>query len=163
MLVTLIFGSNQGDRAALIAEAIAEMSKIGKIHARSSLYETAPWGFESTQTFFNQVVVYDTALPPEQVLDKCQETEKNLGRVRTGTRYSSRTMDIDILFYDSRVIDTPSLTVPHPRLAERNFVLDPLNEIMPDYTHPVTGKKVSELLAESPDTLKTRIIPESSL
>lgn len=158
MLATLIFGGNQGDRKALLDEAIKEMSKIGKIAIRSSLYETAPWGFESENPFYNQIVVYNTELTPEEVLDQCQATEKQLGRVRTGTQFSSRTMDIDILFYGSQIIDTPRLTIPHPRIAQRNFVLCPLNEIMPDFIHPVSGKKISELLLESPDTLKTEVI-----
>ena len=158
MLVTLIFGGNQGDRKALLDEAIKEMSTIGKIEIRSSLYETAPWGFESENPFYNQIVVYNTELTPEEVLDQCQATEQQLGRVRTGTQFTSRTMDIDILFCDSQIINTPRLTVPHPRMAQRNFVLCPLNEIMPDFIHPVLGKKISELLLESPDTLKTEII-----
>ena len=158
MLATLIFGGNQGDRKALLDEAIKEMSKIGKIAIRSSLYETAPWGFESENPFYNQIVVYNTELTPEEVLDQCQATEKKLGRVRTGTQFSSRTMDIDILFYGSQIIDTPRLTIPHPRIAQRNFVLCPLNEIMPDFIHPVSGKKISELLLESPDTLKIEVI-----
>lgn len=158
MLVTLIFGGNQGDRKALLDKAIKEMSTIGKIEIRSSLYETAPWGFESENPFYNQIVVYNTGLTPEEVLDKCQATEKQLGRVRTGTQFTSRTMDIDILFCDSQIINTPRLTVPHPRIAQRNFVLIPLNEIMPDFVHPVLGKKISELLQESPDTLKTEMI-----
>lgn len=158
MLVTLIFGGNQGDRKALIDEAVKEMSELGKIETRSSLYETAPWGFESENTFYNQIVTYNTELSPEEVLDKCQQTEQKLGRVRAGVQFSSRTMDIDILFCDSRIIDTPRLTVPHPRMAQRNFVLCPLNEIMPDFMHPVLRKKISELLQESPDTLKAEII-----
>ena len=158
MLVTLIFGGNQGDRKALIGEAITEMSSIGKIELCSSLYETAPWGFKSSDSFYNQIVTYETNLLPEEVLDKCQATEQKLGRVRSGTQFCSRTMDIDILFCDSQIINTPRLTVPHPRMAQRNFVLCPLNEIMPDFIHPVLGKKISELLLESPDTLKTEII-----
>ena len=161
MLVTLIFGGNQGDRKTLIGEAITEMSSIGKIELCSSLYETAPWGFESENPFYNQIVVYNTELTPEEVLDKCQATEKQLGRVRTGTQFTSRTMDIDILFCDSQIINTPRLTVPHPRMALRNFVLAPLNEIMPDFVHPVTHKTISELFTESPDTLKAekQLIP----
>ena len=85
MLVTLIFGGNQGDRKALIGEAITEMSSIGKIERCSSLYETAPWGFESSDSFYNQIVTYETNLHPEEVLDKCQATEQKLGRVRSGT------------------------------------------------------------------------------
>ena len=143
MFVTLIFGGNQGDRKALIREAITEMSSIGKIQHCSSLYETD--------------------LLPEEVLDKCQATEQKLGRVRTGTQFCSRTMDIDILFCDSRVINTPRLTVPHPRLAQRNFVLAPLNEIMPDFIHPVIHKNMTTLLSECTDTLKAEIIEKSFL
>ena len=80
MLVTLIFGGNQGDRKALIDEAITEMSSIGKIERCSSLYETAPWGFESSDSFYNQIVTYETNLLPEEVLDKCQATEQKLGQ-----------------------------------------------------------------------------------
>ena len=154
MRVTLIFGGNQGDRKALVNEAIKEMSDIGKIERCSSLYETAPWGFESSNSFYNQVVTYETSLSPENVLDKCQEVEKKLGRIRSGVQFCSRSMDIDILFCDSQIINTPRLTVPHPRMTLRNFVLAPLNEIMPDFVHPVTHKTISELFTESPDTLK---------
>ena len=154
MLVTLIFGGNQGDRKALIGEAITEMSSIGKIERCSSLYETAPWGFESSDSFYNQSVTYETNLHPEEVLDKCQATEQKLGRVRSGTQFCSRTMDIDILFCDSQIINTPRLTVPHPRLAQRNFVLAPLNEIMPAFIHPVSHKTIATLLSECTDTLK---------
>lgn len=156
MEVTLIFGGNQGDRKALIDEAIQKMASIGKIKQRSSLYETAPWGFESPDAFYNQVVIYNTPFTPEEVLQKCQEIEKCLGRKRSGTQFCSRTMDIDILFYDSQIIHTPTLTIPHPRLTQRNFVLAPLNEIMPDFKHPGIGKKISELLKESPDTLEAQ-------
>lgn len=158
MRVTLIFGGNQGDRKALINEAIKEMSSIGKIERCSSLYETAPWGFESSHSFYNQIVTYETDLLPEEVLDKCQATEQKLGRVRSGVQFTSRTMDIDILFCDSQVINTPRLTVPHPRLAQRNFVLAPLNEIMPDFIHPVMHKTMATLFTESTDTLKAEPI-----
>ena len=144
MLVTLIFGGNQGDRKTLIGEAITEMSSIGKIELRSPLY--------------NQIVTYETNLLPEGVLDKCQATEQKLGRVRSGTQFCSRTMDIDILFCDSQIINTPRLTVPHPRLPQRNFVLAPLNEIMPAFIHPVIHKNIATLLAECTDTLKAEII-----
>lgn len=158
MFVTLIFGGNQGDREKLISEAILEMAKIGKIVRCSSLYETAPWGFESSDTFYNQVVTYDTKFLPEEILDKCQAVEKKLGRIRSNVQFCSRTMDIDILFYDSQIIDTPRLTVPHPRLAQRNFVLAPLNEIMPNFIHPITRKTISSLFAESPDTLQVSVV-----
>ena len=153
MDVTLIFGSNMGDRKAVIQEAMKQLEEIGKIQKISSLYETAPWGFESPDTFYNQVALYSTCLSAENVLKKCMETERALGRKRSSSQYCSRIIDIDILFYDSCIINTPDLVIPHPRIAERNFVLTPLNEIIPDFIHPLTGKKISEHFTECPDSL----------
>ena len=149
--VTLIFGSNQGDRCALIERAMVLMEVLGEVKCASSLYETEPWGFQAVRLFYNRVVTYFTDFAPEEVLRWCLKTEQRLGRERAGVRYASRTMDIDILFYDSLVLSLPDLIIPHPRIALRNFVLIPLNEIMPDFIHPVSGKKIAELLVESPD------------
>ena len=94
----------------------------------------------------------------QEIISFYNDTEQKLGRVRSGTQFCSRTMDIDILFCDSQIINTPRLTVPHPRLAQRNFVLAPLNEIMPAFIHPVSHKTIATLLAECTDTLKAEII-----
>lgn len=158
MQAVTIFGSNSGEKLELIKQAICRLSETGRIILSSSFYETAPWGFECRENFLNQITVFDTPLPPEEFLQTCLDTEKKLGRVRTvnGPRYSSRPIDIDLLFCDSRIIETPDLILPHPRLCERNFVLVPLAEIMPDFVHPVAGKTIARLLAESPDRLEVR-------
>ncbi|MBO7201293.1 MAG: leucyl/phenylalanyl-tRNA--protein transferase [Bacteroidales bacterium] len=150
--VTLLIGGNQGDRVGLLQQAcnmIAE--QIGAIVQLSSIYETEAWGFDAEQNFLNQAVVVETRLSAHEVLDKALLIESQLGRVRTGNGYASRTMDIDILFVDKNCIDTPDLIVPHPRIQERNFVLVPLCEIMPNYVHPKMNKTIANLLKTSSD------------
>ena len=150
--VTLLIGGNQGDRVGLLQQAcnmIAE--QIGAIVQLSSIYETEAWGFDAEQNFLNQAVVVETRLSAHEVLDKALFIESQLGRVRTGNGYASRTMDIDILFVDNNCIDTPDLIVPHPRIQERNFVLVPLCEIMPNYVHPKMNKIIANLLKTSSD------------
>lgn len=158
MLATIILGSNSGDKRETIEKAIAILSgKAGRMVNVSSYYETEPWGFECFELFLNRVAIFDTQLSAEKFLDICLETEQLLGRTRpTDSRYASRTIDIDILFFGSEIIDTATLTVPHPRMALRNFVLVPLNEIMPDFIHPVLHKKISGLLSECPDTMTVK-------
>lgn len=155
MRVTTILGSNSGNKRKIITETIHRLSTAGKIVMASSLYETEPWGFESGENFLNQVVVFETSLSPQEFLKHCLQAEQYLGRIRNpqGPRYASRPIDIDILFYDSIVLDSPELTIPHPRIAERNFVLIPLQEIMPDFIHPVFHKTITELQKECKDKL----------
>lgn len=155
MQIVTILGSNSGDKRRYLAEAIRLMSAWGKVVRESALYETEPWGFTCEEAFINQVVIFETSLPPLDFLHRCQEAEKQLGRVRPtgGPRYTSRPIDIDLLFCDSLVIDTPELTIPHPRLCERNFVLVPLAEIMPDFVHPVNRKTIAALAQACPDRL----------
>lgn len=148
----LLLGGNMGDSAELCRKAVELIEKqIGETTRVSSLYGSEAWGFETEQDFINQAVVVRTSLPPHRVLVLTLEIEARLGRKRSGNGYSSRTMDIDIIFYGSEIIDTPRLTVPHPRLHLRNFVLVPLCEIMPDFVHPVFGKNIRQLLDECPD------------
>lgn len=164
MNAVVIFGSNTGHKKQIIEEAaiLLAAKTAGEITTTSSFYETEPWGFESPDLFLNRVIIYSTPLSPEDFLKKCLETEKELGRVRTGTaRYASRLIDIDILFYDSLIIDTPDLAIPHPRLAERNFVLTPLNEIMPDFEHPVLHKKISGLFRNCPDKMSVKRLSDT--
>ena len=155
----VITGGNLGDVAGNLAAA-REMiaAEAGKIVAESSVRDSAPWGFEAPERFLNQVLVIKTSLKPEELLARMQAIEKRLGRERpevaagadeTKRAYLSRTMDIDLLFYGNRVIGTPTLTIPHPRIAERAFVLDLLCEVMPEFRHPVLGKTMKELKIDS--------------
>lgn len=162
MEITVIFGSNTGLRQATIEKAIALLSaRAGTVIRSSSYYETEPWGFECKETFLNRVVIFETNCTPETFMQICLETEKQLGRIRhTGPRYQSRCIDIDILFCESEILNTPHLTVPHPRICQRNFVLVPLEEIMPGFRHPVTGKTIQQILAESSDTSDVKRCPK---
>lgn len=131
--------------------------KAGIVMRCSHRYESKAWGFSSELMFSNQVLVIDTELSPEELLKTVQQIEQELGRDRnreaeqkaaSGEKYCNREIDIDILFYDDVVIDTPELTLPHPLLHKRDFVLTPLCEIMRDYTHPVLGKTIGQLRDE---------------
>jgi 2-amino-4-hydroxy-6-hydroxymethyldihydropteridine diphosphokinase len=145
--VLLLIGGNLDDRFGLLIEAKEKILKeIGTIKKESSIYETAPWGFESEQDFLNQVIIVSTSLSPIQVLEKCQFIEDRLGRVRQSEQYISRTMDIDILFYNDEIINISDLIIPHERLHERRFTLAPLVEIAPNFIHPVIKKSLSEIL-----------------
>lgn len=150
--LVLLIGGNMGNREAVFNSTIKEIaSNVGTVEKTSPLYESEAWGFESNNLFLNQVLVVSTSKRPHECLRITQSIEKKLGRVRHTERYCSRTIDIDILFYNSEVIDTENLTVPHPRIQERNFALAPLKDVMEDYTHPVLNKKISTLLEECTD------------
>ena len=146
----LITGGNLGSVAENLGAAREAISReVGVVERCSSVLESEAWGFEAEERFLNQVLVVATALPPEQLLERCLQIERQLGRVRRpGPRYGSRTMDIDLLFYDNRVVDSDRLTIPHPRIAERDFVLAPLEEVLPDYVHPVLKKTIRQLRRE---------------
>lgn len=155
--VYLLIGGNLGDRYKLIGSAkLSITKKIGKVVKESSIYETAPWGFKSEQYFLNQVIVITTEYSPGEVLQRCQEIENELGRIRKSEQYSSRTMDVDILFYNDDLINLSELIIPHERLHERRFTLEPLVEISPEYAHPKLNKTLSELLAECKDVSEVR-------
>ena len=143
----LILGSNLGNRLQNIETACTSLQNTaGTITGRSSVYESEPWGFESDANFINQVIHMKTYLSPELLLAKVSETEKKAGRIRTrNSGYESRVIDIDILFYDDRVIRSTDLIIPHPRLHLRNFVLEPLMELIPDFIHPGLNKTIREL------------------
>lgn len=147
----LSLGSNLGDRLRLIQEAVAALTvEAGPVTALSSLYETEPWGFSSPHRFFNVALALETTLSPETLLAVTQRIERDLGRTHKSVdgRYADRTIDIDLLFVGDAVLDTPALTLPHPRLHLRRFVLEPLCEIAPALLHPLLRKSVSQLLAE---------------
>ena len=139
-------GSNQGDRLNSLVEAAKLIEKqIGTIIDLSPVVESEPMGFEAETNFYNQVLLVETNCSPQQIIKALLEIELKLGRVRSGQSYSSRIIDIDILFYDDIHIEDDNLVIPHPRLAERNFVLQPLMTIAPGYFHPVLKKTISEL------------------
>jgi 2-amino-4-hydroxy-6-hydroxymethyldihydropteridine diphosphokinase len=147
-LVYLGLGTNLGEKERNLNEAIIFLSQeLGFVIRSSTFYTSKPWGFESDNDFLNAVVLIDTNLTPFDVLSKTQEIEKSLGRTaKTISGYSDRLIDIDILLYDNLIIDKPTLKIPHPLIAERDFVIIPLTEIAPELVHPVFGRKMVELL-----------------
>ena len=156
-LVYLLIGGNLGDRFNLLNQAKKSIEKnIGKLVNESSIYETAPWGFESEQDFLNQVLIVSTKLTPVEVLEKCQIIENELGRTRHSKQYASRTMDIDILFYNDQIINESNLIIPHEHLHKRRFTLEPLVELSPDFVHPVIKKSLSDILKECNDNSEVR-------
>jgi 2-amino-4-hydroxy-6-hydroxymethyldihydropteridine diphosphokinase len=145
--VYLALGSNLGDRLANLKQAIAALTPQMEVKAKSQVYETPPWGYEDQPKFLNQVVKAITYLDPEPLLKHLKRLEIALGRKESFPN-GPRLIDIDILFFDDVVLNTPNLVVPHPRLQERGFVLLPLMDIEPDLIHPVYKKSVREMAAE---------------
>ena len=149
--VVLGIGGNKGDRAAYLKTAIEAISKQVTLVVCSQIYETEVWGGMATNgNFLNQVVCIQTDLEPSSLLELIQVIEVDLGRTRE-QHWGDRTIDIDILYFGTEVWDTPTLSIPHPYLAQRRFVLQPLAEILPTKIHPVLGKTSLELLDECTD------------
>lgn len=147
-LVYLGLGTNLGNKERNLNEAIVALSgEVGEVLCQSAFYASEPWGFTSDNNFLNAVVLVRTSLSPFDVLSKTQQIERSLGReTKSMDEYLDRLMDIDILFYDNLIIDSPALKIPHPLIADRDFVLIPLSEIAPDLVHPVLNRKITELL-----------------
>lgn len=149
----LSLGGNIGDSRAILRSALDEINRqTGEVEQVSSFYTTAPWGFSARQDFVNAAAVVESALAPQEMLEKLMDIEKLFGRERDADAkgYASRTLDIDIIFAGSEIMDTPSLKIPHPLAHLRRFVLEPMVEIAPDFIHPRLGKTVRELLEECP-------------
>lgn len=147
-IVYLCLGSNTVDRLKLIEQAVSllNLAQDIKLIRTSALYETEPWGVKDQNWFLNMIAEIKTPLSAQDLLIKCQNIERTLGRSREKeTRWGERPIDIDIIFYGKEIINTQLLTVPHKHMHERAFVLVPLLELVPDFVHPVSNKTISQL------------------
>lgn len=150
--VYLGIGGNIGNKKYNFYKAkVLIQKKLGKVTGSSSIYETPPWGFTSNDNFWNMVIKIETSLMPEKLIAEIMQIEDSYNRKRIEGIYTSREMDIDILYYDYKIINTPILKVPHPRLHDRLFVLTPLCEIAPGYKHPVLNMTNCKLLENCKD------------
>jgi 2-amino-4-hydroxy-6-hydroxymethyldihydropteridine diphosphokinase len=154
--IYLSLGSNMGDREGNLRKAVERLaSQDVRVLHTSRIYETEPMDYKDQAWFLNQVVEAETALFPMQLLTRIGRVERELGRTRT-LRKGPRTIDIDILFYGAATVETARLGIPHPRIAERRFVLAPLAELAPDLRHPVTHRSVRQMLESAPPAVVRR-------
>ncbi len=145
----LLTGSDLGDRNANLEAAISLINqRIGRIVAASSIVETEPWGFESDTQFLNQALLVETHLDPESLLKNVLEIEREIGRERKETQWTSRIIDIDIVCSENRSYHSNNLTIPHKHLHERSFVLNPLCQLVPNWIHPLLHKNYAQLLVK---------------
>jgi len=145
-IVYLSLGTNIGNRASNLKWALSLLPPQMTVKAKSKVYETPPWGYTDQDNFLNQAVEATTYLEPKPLLKHIKRLETAMGR-EASFRYGPRLIDIDILFYDDEIIETPSVVIPHPHLHERGFVLLPLMDIAPDLIHPVQQKSIREMAA----------------
>lgn len=154
----ILLGSNQGQRKRFLQKAtllIAE--QCGSIVKTSSVYETAAWGNTKQAAFLNQVIIVQTTLSPDALMQQLLQIETALGRIRS-IKYGPRTIDLDILFYDELIYHSTVVTLPHPAIQDRKFVLIPLAELLSGKIHPVYKKSIAVLLRECADTLDVKKI-----
>jgi 2-amino-4-hydroxy-6-hydroxymethyldihydropteridine diphosphokinase len=155
----ILLGSNLGDRTYHLQQALSLLdTDCGFVILQSSIYESPPWGFEAEQPFLNQVVKIETDHSPPELLTRLLSIEKQMGRERNGSAYSSRIIDLDILYYESIVLNEPLLSIPHPRLHLRRFTLLPLTEIAADFVHPLLKLTNAELLKKTVDLSEVKPI-----
>lgn len=151
--VYLLIGGNMGDRMEYLQLATnAIHQQAGRIISRSAIYETEAWGLTNQDKFLNQALCIETLLSPKELLQILLQIEQDLGRKRE-TRYGPRIIDIDILFYGQEIIREPHLKIPHPEIQNRRFALQCLDDIAPEFRHPVLHKTIAQLLAECADPL----------
>lgn len=144
-------GSNKGNRSQLINEAIDKIDiSIGRVELKSSIYETQSWGFKSNN-FYNVCLLIESSLSVELIFNKILKIEKDMGRLKSGNKYSDRCIDIDILFVEEIIVNNKNLIIPHPRLHLRKFVLTPMLDIAPDLIHPILNKSIKQLELECDD------------
>jgi 2-amino-4-hydroxy-6-hydroxymethyldihydropteridine diphosphokinase len=151
--IVILTGSNLGNSEILLSTTEDELSlNFGSPAAKSPLVCSPPWGFEHPNDFLNQVLVFETGKTAIECLELCLAIEKKLGRIRgEKSSYSARLIDIDILFYNSEILNSNKLCIPHPRMHERRFTLFPLSLVIPEFVHPVLNKTISDLLNECKD------------
>ncbi len=158
-LLVLQLGSNLGNRTGNLHQARLLIGEsIGPIKSVSSIYETAPWGYDSKNGFLNQCITVWSDMDPGRILEKIHLIEEKLGRQGRFLEYIDRLIDIDILFYGDMVLSRPDLQIPQNKIQDRRFSLVPMAEILPDFVHPVFRKKISTLLSECMDKLKVKRI-----
>ncbi len=157
--IFLCLGGNIGNRLDYLNSAIGMINEqVGSVEKKSLVYETEAWGVDNQQAYLNTCIEVKTKLSAQQLITKLLSIEKKMGRMRLEQEhYTSRTIDIDVLFYNDDVIESDTLIVPHPRLHLRNFVLMPLCDIAPTYKHPTLKKTMQTLLNESTDKLEVKI------
>lgn len=161
-LVYLLIGSNEGDRLKLLALACKLLEeKAGNLINYSSIFETESWGIEDLPPHYNQALLLQTEMNAEDLLKIIHEIEHELGRKRQ-IKWGLRSIDIDIIYFNSEIINTTNLTIPHALMQERNFVLAPLVEIAPDFIHPVFLKTNEELLGLSKDKLSVKEVSSAA-
>ena len=159
----LILGGNIGDRMAYLRRGVDMLDSVaGCVTSLSSVYESEPWGFDDPCWFLNQAVALETNLSPHALLECTQQIEQTLGRLRTHDGYHARTIDIDILLYDNRVINTAQLVIPHPHMAERMFVLQPMAELAPDLEHPMLHQSMTFLREQCADRKQVSVYSGSA-
>jgi 2-amino-4-hydroxy-6-hydroxymethyldihydropteridine diphosphokinase len=154
--IYILLGSNQGQRKQYLQKAIRLMQdRCGNISKESSIYETAAWGQTKQAAFLNKVIILQTSLSADNLMKTLLQIEQELGRIRT-EKYGPRTIDLDILFYDDLVYHSAIVTLPHPAIQDRRFVLIPLAELSPRKVHPVYKKTITTLLKECADQLAVK-------
>lgn len=156
--IFILLGTNLGDRLRQLLRAKQALEKqVGEILMASSIYETAAWGVEDQPAFLNQVILIKSGLSPMDCLNRTQQIELGLGRVRL-KKWGQRAIDIDLLYFNDEIVNYPNLIIPHPFISERRFTLAPLAEIAPDYIHPVYKKNNVYLLHNCKDELPVKKI-----